>query len=57
LTMVSMAEQFASMQAMQGTMLLGRSVQVEGDSLAVEKAEDGSVTGKGASSWATLPAT
>ena len=48
LTMVSMAEQFASMQAMQGTMLLGRSVQVEGDSLAVEKAEDGSVTGKGA---------
>ena len=33
LTMVSMAEQFASMQAMQGTMLLGRSVQVEGDSL------------------------
>ena len=48
LTMVSMAEQFASMQAMQGTMLLGRLVQVEGDSLAVEKAEDGSVTGKGA---------
>ena len=47
LTMVSMAEQFASMQAMQGTMLLGRSVQVAGDSLAVEKAEDGSVTGKG----------
>ena len=48
LTMVAMAEQFASMQAMQGTMLLGRSVQVEGDSLAVEKAEDGSLTGKGA---------
>ena len=48
LTMVSMAEQFASMHAMQGTMLLRRSVQVEGDNLAVEKAEDGSVTGKGA---------
>ena len=48
LSMQGMTEQFAAMQTLQGTMMIGRSVLAEGDKLAVEKAEDGSVTGKGA---------
>jgi flagellar basal-body rod modification protein FlgD len=43
LTMQSMTEQFATMQTLQGTMMIGRSVLAEGDKLAVS--EDG--TGKG----------
>lgn len=42
-TMESMSQQFASMQAMQGTMMIGRSVVTEGSSLSVN--EDGIATG------------
>lgn len=42
-TMESMATQFASMQAMQGTMMIGRSVVTEGNSLSVN--EDGIAKG------------
>jgi len=51
LTMMSMAEQFAAMQSMQGTMMIGRSVLTEGDNLAVTEEGEGkdkTATGKGA---------
>jgi len=41
LTMVSMAEQFAAMQTLQGTMMIGRSVLAEGDRLAVDEKGSG----------------
>jgi flagellar basal-body rod modification protein FlgD len=44
LTMQTMAEQFATMQTLQGTMMIGRSILAEGNKLAV--GEDGTGNGQ-----------
>ena len=41
LTMQSMTEQFAAMQTLQGTMMIGRSVLAEGNKLAVDEKGSG----------------
>ena len=41
LSMQTMAEQFAAMQTLQGTMMIGRSVLAEGDRLAVDEKGSG----------------